>query len=391
MKVIKIAKIIFIVIVLSIFVVSCSFCSANNSDTLNDENITYLLNIRTKKVHSKDCGVGKRSKDKNKQYRTDSLTNIINDGYTICGDCNAGIKKRLFADLLYKFDDGINTDYDDIVLPTKEEYLKAVSEIGKWYVDNVATYCRNLQEENASQYVGDGEFIDNVKLKTKNKLFNNTNNYKYLTKNETNIDIDDLKDDDKILRSNEKAVFNYKNKYNNINVKGGILQYPCKYIEDSPYYNKAGDDCIRYLFTVLNSIDSQFVERIAKTYQTKWSKINTSVFNDDEDNIFLKTMTVNGFKIYTSNKEINDNRINIIDKNFKLEKGDIICRKGHIHIYIGNAERDNFGWGKVNRYFPAYYNFSIVNINNEYVIKMDKGVDTEYYTKVYRYIGEIGG
>ena len=54
---------------------------------------------------------------------------------------------------------------------------------------------------------------------------------------------------------------------------------------------------------------------------------------------------------------------------------------------MGNIGTDNFGWGKVNRYFPANYDFSIVNINGKCEIKMDKGNEIEYYTKVYRYTG----
>ena len=39
-------------------------------------------------------------------------------------------------------------------MPTKEEYLKAVEEIGEWYVDHIPTYCRKLQEEDLQDYNG---------------------------------------------------------------------------------------------------------------------------------------------------------------------------------------------------------------------------------------------
>ena len=100
-------------------------------------------------------------------------------------------------------------------------------------------------------------------------------------------------------------------------------------------------------------------------------------------------MINNKFQIFVTKRNEEDSRINVIEKDFELKKGDIICRNGHIHIYIGNYETDNFGWGKVNRHFPANYDFSVENINNEYLIKMDKGNGIEYYNKVYRYMGGI--
>ena len=55
-------------------------------------------------------------------------------------------------------------------------------------------------------------------------------------------------------------------------------------------------------------------------------------------------MTENKFQIYSSSLVKNDNRINEINNSFELKDGDIICRKGHIHIYIGKHNTDNFGW-----------------------------------------------
>lgn len=337
-------------------------------------------------MHSKDCGVGKRSKEKNKQLKTDSLANIVKDGYTICGDCNAGVRKSFLTNIFNRFGDTINVDYDDIILPTKEGYLKAVEEIGEWYVDHIPTYCRVLQEEDLQDYNGTDKNVDAIRLKTKGWILDKAKEYKYITSKETNTTIENINPNDKILRANEKAIMNYNRHYSNVIKKGGILQYPCEFIENASYYNKAGDDCVRYVFTVLNSIDPQFVARISKTFEKPWSKINTKIFNG-EDKDFFKTMTKNGFKIYDSNKTINDEYIKVINSNFKLERGDIICRDGHIHIYIGNEETDNFGWGKVNRFYPANYKFSIKGNISDYIIKMDKGNSEEYYTRVYRYEG----
>ena len=380
----KIRKIIYLIIFMLVLCIGYYVFNDNKVKSANDNSVTYLLNTRTKRVHSKNCGVGKRAKEKNKQYRSDSLSNIVNDGYKICGDCNAGVKKSIITNLLSLFDDPINMDYDGIVLPTREEYLKAVEEVGEWYVNYIPTYCKQLQEEKVIEYQGVYKNIDSIKLGTKGKLSSKL--YKYVTSKTTSATIETLKDSEMILRANENAIYNYDSIYSKIDIKGGILQYPCDLINKCPSYNKAGDDCVRYVFTVLNNIDSQFVERIAKSSQKTWSKINTAVFNSD-DAKFVDAMIKNGFQIYASKERLNDSRILEMGATFKLEKGDIICREGHIHVYIGNNGTDNFGWGKVNRYYPANYYFSIESDNNEYVIKMDKGNAIEYYTKVYRYIG----
>ena len=384
----QITKIIYFIILLILIGVGSFLLNDNSAEMMKNDKITYLLNTRSKKVHSKDCGVGQRSKEKNKKYRTESLINIVKDGYEICGDCNAGIKKSFITNILSVFDDPINVDYDDVVLPTREEYLSAIEEVGEWYVNHIPTYCRRLQEETKEEYYGIEKYVDKISLKTKDSFFNDTNEYNYLSKNTSSVIIDDLGRDTKILRANEKAIYNYRDAYSEINVKGGILQYPCELISESHKYNKAGDDCVRYVFTVLNSIDPQFVERIAKTYNTTWTKIGTVLFNKD-DKKFTEIMLKNGFIIYATKGKTADNRIKEINASFKLENGDIICRDGHIHIYIGNEETDNFGWGKVNRKFPANYKFSIEKIKGEFQIKMDKGNDIEFYTKVFRYVGGI--
>lgn len=207
-----------------------------------------------------------------------------------------------------------------------------------------------------------------------------------LTMNDSSVTIYDLNGNEKVLRANENAIYNYKNNYSKIDAKSGILQYPCEFLSESIEYNKAGDDCVRYVFTVLNSIDSQFVERIAKSSRKMWSQINTRLIYSDK-NHFVEAMFKNGFNIFDSKELIPEKKIDRIDNNFKLEKGDIICRDGHIHIYVGNDGNDNFGWGKVNRKYPAKYNFSVERIGSEYRIKMDKGNDIEYYERVYRYRG----
>lgn len=385
-------KLIRVFIILLILATGCSINDVDTEKIKANTAITYLLNTRTKKVHSKSCGVGGRSNEKNKKYVTDSLNNILASGYTVCGDCNAGLKKSLLvsvAEILNNNDD-IYLDYDDIELPSREQYMNAIETAGNWYIDHVPTYCKKLQEEQAIEYIGTENNISRINLKSKNafiNIFGTGKNYKYITSEKTDLTIDKLNDEDHILKANENAIFNYKNNYGKINVKGGILQYPCEIIEEGKNYNMAGDDCVRYVFTVLNSMDPQFVARVAKTSMTTWSKIGSEIFYRNVG-AFAGAMMKNGFVVYDSKEQVSNSKINKIDKNFKLEKGDIICRKGHVHIYIGNDGTDNFGWGKVNRYFPARYNFSVEKSEeNDFVIKMDKGNGQEYYTRVYRYMG----
>ena len=373
----------------------------NNNKDVNKE-ITYRLNTKSKKVHSLDCGVGKRAKEKNKKLVTDTLKNILYDGYTICGDCNAGYKKS-FIESVKNFILGPGEiDYDDLVLPSKEEYLNAIDKVGNWYVNHIPTYCKHLQTEKVGEYVGNDEFVDIIELNTKGKLFSRKK-YNYITSSNTDIRIIDISTNSNILKASEKAINNYKNNYERINVFGGILQYPCELMEKNNYYYEAGDDCVRYWFTVLNSIDSNFVYRISNTARKKWSSINTNLIYKNDKN-FAEAMIKNGFKIYDSITERNTENVKIekLTPSFNLEKGDVVCRKGHVQIYIGNNETDNFGWGKVSRNFPANYNFSLTesevnsldevtvnDTNNEkkYIVKMDKGYGTEVYTRVYRYVG----
>jgi DNA-entry nuclease len=49
---------------------------------------TYVLNIRTKKFHYPDCRSVKKMNDSNKKEVTWSRTEIVNKGYSPCGNCN---------------------------------------------------------------------------------------------------------------------------------------------------------------------------------------------------------------------------------------------------------------------------------------------------------------
>ncbi|MBO4374742.1 MAG: hypothetical protein J5829_06515 [Lachnospiraceae bacterium] len=83
-----------------------------------------------------------------------------------------------------------------------------------------------------------------------------------------------------------------------------------------------------------------------------------------------------------------------IDKNFRLQKGDILAREGHVHIYLGDgyaAKADNFGWGRVYRSFPQTYEIQAEFHNGTTCISLANGNgDKEYYNRVYRYLGTGG-
>ena len=72
-----------------------------------------------------------------------------------------------------------------------------------------------------------------------------------------------------------------------------------------------------------------------------------------------------------------------------LKTGDILARPGHVHFYLGDGEFiniENFGWGKVNRCYPQLSNIYI----DDNMIKFVNIVTgrSEYYTRVYRYVGK---
>ena len=49
--------------------------------------ITYALNISTKKIHSLNCRYAKQISDKNYQEYTGDIEDLLKKGYTRCGHC----------------------------------------------------------------------------------------------------------------------------------------------------------------------------------------------------------------------------------------------------------------------------------------------------------------
>ena len=158
----------------------------------------------------------------------------------------------------------------------------------------------------------------------------------------------------------------------------------------------AGDDCVRLVFSALNYMDRGFTAKLKKYSKLNWSKITSTLIASDKLDIPFAMNTL-GFDIYDTiglSKDINgdgvdDLIINDLLNNFSLQDGDIIARPGHVHFYLGDGKTigvENFGWGKVNRCFPQISNIYIEN-NKVKFANIVTG-KSEYYTRVYRYIGK---
>lgn len=48
---------------------------------------TYIINIRSKKIHQTDCGTAKRIYEKNRKVYSGAIEELLAEGYTFCGNC----------------------------------------------------------------------------------------------------------------------------------------------------------------------------------------------------------------------------------------------------------------------------------------------------------------
>lgn len=297
----------------------------------------YLVNKRTLKIHKMDCSAIDKMSEKNKKIINDSIINLTSNGYIICNKCNAGIKRKneLAVNVLNKLDDLLFGE-DIKNMPVKDRYLQSIDIMGEWYVSNIATY--------------ETRFYDNASI---------------------------------------LAIENYYRNKNKIKQKGNINCYPCEYLVDSDGgYNKAGDDCVRFMFSCLNKMDKRFVNTLSKYSKLKWSNINSWKLFKENANLQYAMQKL-GFEIYDfipsfidlNNDGYYEGIINRIDNSFKLQKGDILSRDGHIHFYLNDNE--NFGWGKVNNVYPQN-SVTYINYQNHTIV-----CNGEIFTRVYRYVGEI--
>ena len=297
------------------------------------EHKDYIVNKRSLKIHIAECHSVSRMSERNKLQINNSIENLLNDGYFICNRCKAGVKRKneFIASSLENIENLLFGN-EEITLKTYDEYLNSIDEMGKWYVEHVATYETTLDEiatETAKEY--------------------------------------------------------YKN--NKINKRGNIYLYPCENLNDcAGEYTKAGDDCVRFIFSCLNNMDKNFINTLSKYSKYKWSRIDSNLLNTTEKQLQY-AMTNLGFEIYDIKPEkvdLNgDNYFEFeilpIDKQFKLRKGDILSQDGHVHIYLSDEE--NFGWGKVNNIYPQKTQTYIDATTNNIVCSGEK------FNRVYRYIG----
>lgn len=294
----------------------------------------YIVNKRSLKIHIESCHSVSKMSERNKLKVHNSLDNLTKDGYIVCKRCKAGIKRQ--NEFIASTLEGIENllfGNEDVSLESSDKFLASIEEMGKWYVDHVATY-------------------------------------------ETEFD--------------DKATENAKKYYKSIKLdkRGNIYLYPCENLRNCVgEYTKAGDDCVRFVFSCLNNMDKNFINLLSKNSKYKWSSINSNILNE-RHNQLQYTLSNMGFEIYDLNpQKVDLNKdgyfefeIFPIDKSFKLQKGDILSRDGHIHIYLN--ENENFGWGKVNNVYPQNTLTYIDPATNNIICSGSA------FDRVYRYIGE---
>lgn len=371
-----------ILYVMTIFMSSC-YAKANAS--IYKESKQYVLNKSSKKIHISLCNSVIIMNDRNKKEVNDSLENLVNNGYSICKNCNAGIKKNFILEFF-------NND-DSFDLPTFEEYKNAIDIMGEWYVNHVPTYQTELESENISNYSGPIKYYKEYKLSNVCHGKKETiNNYYVLSTDSNASNISSIEPNSKILAGSENAVKFYKSNYIFINKykRKDTYYYPCNLINNSiGSYDKPGDDCVRFVFSVMNLANRSMVNEISKKSKIKWSHINVEKLLNNLK--VEKALLQLGFEIYDS--KINSN-YNLISKDFNLKSGDLIIRNGHIHIFIGGENNlKAFGWGKVYRNYPDDKNFTLtLNEAGEYYFKsyeLDNNeiLQEKKYIRVIRYKG----
>lgn len=356
----------------------------------------YIVNTRTKKIHIDDCPAVDRMSNKNRKQVNDNIINLTNKGYVICNKCNAGLKRK--NEFLAKSKTLIDNIVfnDNVTLPTREEYLASIDLIGEWYTNNVPTYLTKLQEESINNYILSPFYIKEYILK--NKLYKESETikkYNVCTLDNKYNKISSYSNATLVLMAKQEAVDNYYKSYNNIKHYKSISLYPCEYISDSlGGYNMAGDDCVRFMFTCMNNVNKNFTQILSKYSKKSWHQIG-SVHIGKEKREVVFAMHEAGFEVYdTINDIIDINKdgvpeiiINKINGDFKLQKGDILARDGHIHLYMGEGysmREKNFGWGHVNRDYPQLSPVGLSSLNNGYKIFCKDG----NYNRVYRYVGD---
>ena len=262
------------------------------------------------------------------------------------------------------------------------------------YTDCTGTYERNVMTDN----IEDGDILyldltdqaiyDALMFVRKEYLRNPSSYYPYWLDGWYRTSV---------LSANEEQLMNYVDYYDQI-IKDNLYYYPNEYLdENNEYYHAAGDDCVRFAWTVFTSMDSEFPNKMFEYSETtKPLNINSSRLSgfgssDDKKNRqkVEYAMYKLGFDIYDANHNqvekcaLDKNReyvINPINSNFELEPGDFLVRGGHVAFYLGGTDSkgsDSFGWGEVRSEFPQHTSFKRTSDNRF----------GNNYWRIYRYTG----
>ena len=388
--------IIILAVVIAVWSMFITGCSNKVIQEQSDTEREYVVNERTKRIHSVDCQYVSKISDKNKRIVEDAITNLLKKEYVICRKCRAGMKAAPadeFKNRLFYY----NLNVADIeVDASREEYLSAIDTMGEWYINHVPTYAARIEEEAFEKYKGNLVNYKEYQLKSKNGKIRS---YNVITSDSDSNSVNQLKASTQILRAKESAAQNYINAYTLIDFQKRIAYYPCDEISPKAEYNMPGDDCVRYIFSIFSKMDEEFETKYEKLTRKKYSNTSSLMLTDDSKNIAFGLNNL-GFRIFDAEEgkiDVGDDGviegyIFKIDDGFTLQKGDILARDGHVHVYLGDGivtDAPNFGWGRVYRDYPQKYDICITKREDErnYVSLINSAGKEEVYSRVYRYIG----
>ena len=70
-----------------IFLFFSAGCEKDKEAAESQPAYSYVLNTNSKKIHKTSCGTGARIKASNRKEYRGNLSDLMNDGYTTCGNC----------------------------------------------------------------------------------------------------------------------------------------------------------------------------------------------------------------------------------------------------------------------------------------------------------------
>ena len=367
-------------------------------DKVKNDNLSFdKLNERATYIYTKQKKLYREVADAKKVHEIIKNNPKISFREEITSFMFSAAKKRLVNCIIK-----IGTWYTKTVatyqgfLQTKYIYEKELDKkyvVKRVYTDCAGTYERNVMTDN----IEDGDILyldltdqaiyDALMFVRKEYLRNPSSYYPYW--------LDDWYRTP-VLSANEEQLMNYVDYYDQI-IKDNLYYYPNEYLdENNEYYHAAGDDCVRFAWTVFTAMDSEFPNQISNYYDDSLLNINSSRlsgFGSSDDESYREraeyAMYKLGFDIYDANHNqvekcaLDKNReyvINPISSNFELEPGDFLVRGGHVAFYLGGTDSkgsDGFGWGEVRSEFPQHTSYK-------------RGPDNRFgnnYWRIYRYTG----